>query len=56
MRAHAGAEDLAIGRWSGGSVVAREGDKADRWGRPVGVSQRGEGGSLTSGARPSVAA
>jgi len=44
MRTRAGAEDLAIGRWSCGSAVTREGDEADRWGRLVSVSQRGEEG------------
>ena len=56
MRTRAGAEDLAIGRWSCGSAVAREEDEADRWGRPVSVSQRGEEGGLTSGTRSSVTA
>ena len=40
MRTRAGAEDLANGRWSCGSAVAREGDEADGWGYPVSVPQR----------------
>jgi len=40
MRARAGAENLAIGRRSCGSAVARVGDGADRWGLPVSVPQR----------------
>ena len=44
MRTRAGAEDLANGRRSCGSAVAREGDGADKWGLPVSVTQRGEEG------------
>ena len=42
MRTRAGAEDLANGRRSCGSAVAREGGEADKWGLPVSDSQRGE--------------
>ena len=42
MRTRAGAEDLANGRRSCGSAVAREGGEADKWGLPVSGSQRGE--------------
>jgi len=40
MRARAGAEDLAIGRRSCGSVAARVWDGTDRWGLPVSVPLR----------------
>ena len=56
MRTRAGAEDLANGRRSYGSAVAREGGEADKWGLPV-SGRRGErSGSLTSGTRSSVTA
>ena len=40
MRARAGAEGLATGRWSGGSVAVRVEDETDGWGIPVSVLQR----------------
>jgi hypothetical protein len=46
MRARAGVEGLATGRWSGGSVAVRVEEGTDGWGIPVSVLQREGSGQV----------